>query len=144
MIGQGLTGGGAQLAALLEEREGNSATLCNEVTKLTTALQEYQDMVQTQQESHSQTVSSLTAQLRDTQKELREKDKEKKEAERAEQNIRADRERAERKLRDSLEKRDKLIEQILLDSEERDHLFRELQQNLQNKREPLTAVKHTL
>ena len=28
------------------EREGNSAILCMEVTKLTTALQEYQDMVQ--------------------------------------------------------------------------------------------------
>ncbi|XP_034554072.1 uncharacterized protein si:ch73-95l15.5 [Notolabrus celidotus] len=141
---QGLTGGGPQLAAWLVEREGDSATLCNEVTKLTTALQEYQDIVQTQQESHSQTVSSLTAQLRDTQQELREKEKEKKEAVRAWQNIREDRERAERKLRDSLEKRDKLIEQILLDAEERDHLFRELQQNLQNKREPLTAVKHTL
>lgn len=36
------------------------------------------------------------------------------------------------------------LKQILLDAEERDHLFRELQQNLQNKREPLTAVKHTL
>ncbi|CAJ1062834.1 uncharacterized protein si:ch73-95l15.5 [Xyrichtys novacula] len=136
--------GGAQLAAWLEEREGNSATLCNEVTKLTAALQEYQDMVQTQQENHSQTMSYLTAQLRDSQQELREKEKEKKEADRAWQNVREDRERAERKLRDSLEKRDRLIEQILLDAEERDHLFRELQQNLQNKREPLTAVKHTL
>ncbi|XP_041648461.1 uncharacterized protein si:ch73-95l15.5 [Cheilinus undulatus] len=144
VIGQDSAGGGTHIAAWLEEREGNSATLCNEVTKLTTALQEYQDMVQTQQESHSQTVSSLTAKLRDTQQELREKEKEKKEADRAVQNIGEDRERAERKLRESLEKRDKLIEQILLDSEERDHLFRELQQNLQNKHEPLTAVKHTL
>ncbi|XP_060905978.1 uncharacterized protein si:ch73-95l15.5 isoform X1 [Labrus mixtus] len=144
VIGQDLAGGGAQLAAWLEEREGNSATLCNEVTKLTTALQEYQDMVQTQQESHSQTVSSLTAELRDTRQELRQKEKERKEAARAVQNLRQDGERAERKLRDSLEKRDKLIEQILLDAEERDHLFKELQQNLQNKREPLTAVKHTL
>uniref|UniRef100_UPI0037E8E287 cingulin n=1 Tax=Semicossyphus pulcher TaxID=241346 RepID=UPI0037E8E287 len=144
VIVKGSTGGGAQLAAWLEEREGNSATLCKEVTKLTTALQDYQDMVQTLQESHSQTVSSLTAQLRDTRQELREKEKEKKEAERASWNNREDREREERKLRDSLEKRDKLIEQILLDAEERDHLFRELQQNLQNKREPLTAVKHTL
>ncbi|XP_073341636.1 uncharacterized protein [Pagrus major] len=144
LIGQGLAGGGAQLAALLEDREGNSATLCEEVTKLTTALQEYQDMVQSQQQSHSQMVSSLTAQLRDTQQELREKEKQKKEADRAWQNIREDREREERKLRASLEKRDKLIEQILLDAEERDHLFRELQQNLQNKREPLTAIKHTL
>uniref|UniRef100_A0A3Q3X1K2 Short myomegalin-like EB1 binding protein N-terminal domain-containing protein n=1 Tax=Mola mola TaxID=94237 RepID=A0A3Q3X1K2_MOLML len=65
VIGQGLAGGGAELAAFLEDREGNSATLCEEV-------------------------------------------------------------------------------QILLDAEERDHLFRELQQNLQNKREPLTAFKHTL
>nr|XP_020500144.1 GRIP1-associated protein 1-like [Labrus bergylta] len=144
VIGQDLAGGGAQLAAWLEEREGNSATLCNEVTKLTTALQEYQDMVQTQQESHSQTVSSLTAELRGTRQELRQKEKERKEADRAVQNLRQDGERAERKLKDSLEKRNKLIEQILLDAEERDHLFKELQQNLQNKREPLTAVKHTL
>ncbi|XP_070767888.1 putative leucine-rich repeat-containing protein DDB_G0290503 [Enoplosus armatus] len=141
---QGLAKGGAELAALLEDREGNSAILCNEVTKLTTALQEYQDMVQSQQENHSQAVSSLTAQLRDTRQELREKEKEKKEADRAWQNNREDREREERKLRHSLEKRDKLIEQILLDAEERDHLFRELQQNLQNKHEPLTAIKHTL
>lgn len=46
MIGQGLAGGGAQLAALLVDKEENSATLCSEVTKLTAALQEYQDMVQ--------------------------------------------------------------------------------------------------
>ncbi|XP_049902858.1 uncharacterized protein si:ch73-95l15.5 [Epinephelus moara] len=129
---------------LAEDGEGNSATLCEEVTKLTTALQEYQDMVQSQQESHSQTVSSLMDHLRDTRRELREKEREKKEADRAWQNSREDRDREERRLRDSLEKRDKLIEQILLDAEERDHLFSELQQNLQNKREPLTAIKHTL
>lgn len=144
VTGQGLAGGRAELAVLLRDREENSATLCKEVIKLTTALQEYQDMVQNQQESHSQTVSSLTAQLRDTRQELREKEKEKKETHRAWQNNREDREREERKLRESLEKRDKLIEQILLDAEERDHLFTELQQNLQNKREPLTAIKHTL
>ena len=59
MIGQGLTGGGAeaalasqlkekesQLAALLKDREGNSTTMCQEVAKLTAALQEYQTMVQ--------------------------------------------------------------------------------------------------
>lgn len=46
LIGQQLAGGGAQQTALLEEREGISTTLCEEVTKLTTALQEYQDMVQ--------------------------------------------------------------------------------------------------
>ncbi|XP_070691328.1 myosin-9 [Pempheris klunzingeri] len=144
VIGHGSSRGGAELAALLEDRERNSATLCTEVTKLTTALQEYQVIVQNQQESHSQTVSSLTEQLRDTQRDLREREKEKKEADRASQNNREDREREERRLRDSLEKRNKLIEQILLDAEERDHLFRELQQNLQNKREPLTAIKHTL
>lgn len=65
---------------------------------------------QNQQESHGQTVSSLTEQLRDTRQELREKSKEKKESERAWQNEREDREREGRKLRDSLEKRDKLIE----------------------------------
>ncbi|XP_039886815.1 uncharacterized protein si:ch73-95l15.5 isoform X1 [Simochromis diagramma] len=144
VTGQQSGGGGAELAAMLKDQEESSATLCQEVTKLTTTLQEYQDMVQSQQESHSRTVSSLTAQLRDARQELREKEKKKKEADRALQNDREDRERGERRLGDSLEKRDKLIEQILLDAEERDHLFRELQQNLQNKREPLTAVKHTL
>lgn len=144
VTGQQSGGGGAELAAMLKDQEESSATLCQEVTKLTTTLQEYQDMVQSQQESHSRTVSSLTAQLRDARQELREKKKKKKEADRALQNDREDRERGESRLRDSLEKRDKLIEQILLDAEERDHLFRELQQNLQNKREPLTAVKHTL
>ncbi|XP_040901148.1 golgin subfamily A member 5 [Toxotes jaculatrix] len=144
VTGQEMEGGGTGQAAVLKERERNSANLCQEVTKLTTTLQEYQDMVQNQQESHSQTVSSLTGQLRDTRQELRKKEKEKKEADRAWQNTREDRERDERKLRDSLEKRDKLIEQILLDAEERDHLFRELQQNLQNKLEPETAMRHTL
>ena len=55
-------------------------------------------------------MSSLTGELRDTRRELRDKEKNKKEAERAWQNIREDGERQERKLRDSLDKRDKLIE----------------------------------
>ncbi|XP_058503594.1 uncharacterized protein si:ch73-95l15.5 [Solea solea] len=131
-------------AALLGEREVNSATLCQEVTKLTTALQEYQDMVQSQQQKYSETVSSLRTQLRDTRQDLREKEKEKKEAERSWQTTREDGEREDRKLRDSLDKRDKLIERILLDAEERDRVFRELQLNLHNKPHPLTAVKHTL
>ncbi|KAI4811966.1 hypothetical protein KUCAC02_014824 [Chaenocephalus aceratus] len=76
---------------LAVDREGNGPTLCKEVEQLTTALQEYQAMVQNQQQSHSQTV---------------------------------------------------VLPQILVDAEERDHLFRELQQNLQNK--PLTGIKHTL
>ncbi|CAI5661668.1 unnamed protein product [Oreochromis niloticus] len=122
------------LTAVLQEKEALIRTFKEQLEK----------GVESHQESHSRTVSSLTAQLRDARQELREKEKEKKEADRALQNDREDRERGERRLRDSLEKRDKLIEQILLDAEERDHLFRELQQNLQNKREPLTAVKHTL
>ncbi|KAM6910491.1 uncharacterized protein FYW49_012432 [Xenentodon cancila] len=143
-IGQQPSVGGAELAALLRDREGKSATLCQEVTKLTAALQEYQDIVQTQQEGHSQVVSSLTAQLRDAQQQLREKNKETKEAGRGWRDSREDRQREERRLRDSLEKRDHFIEQILLDAEERDRLFRELQRSLQRKQEPLTGIKHTL
>lgn len=133
--GQGLAEGGAQ---------ENSAILCEEVTKLTTALQEYQDIVQQQQQTHDRMVSSSTAQLKDTRQELREKQKEKKEAERFWQNYKDDQEAEGRRLRESLQSRDKLIEQILLDAEERDHTFRELQQKVLNKREPLTAIKHTL
>ncbi|KAM4736075.1 uncharacterized protein FYW61_006371 [Anableps anableps] len=124
--------------------EENSAILCQEVTSLTAALQEAQQLLQAQQQNHSQTVSSLAAQLRDAQQELRQKEKEKKEADRAWRNSREDGEREERRLRESLQKRDRLIEQILVDAEERDHLLQELQQDLQNKREPVTAVKHTL
>ncbi|XP_029360753.1 interaptin [Echeneis naucrates] len=138
VTGQGMSGEGAGETT---EREGNGAILCQEVTHLATALQEYQDMLQLQQESHSQAVSSLKGQLKDAQLELREREKEKKEAERAWRTIGEDREREERRLRESLEKRDKLIEQILLDAEERDHLLRELQQNLHNKHEAVTAVK---
>lgn len=39
-------GQAAQLTELWEERERNSATLCQEVTKLTSTLQEYQELVQ--------------------------------------------------------------------------------------------------
>ncbi|XP_026173009.1 uncharacterized protein LOC113136409 [Mastacembelus armatus] len=131
-------------AAVLKHVEENGAIFCQKVTELTSALQEYQDTVQNQQESHSQTVSSLTAQLRNARQELRQKEDEKKETERAWQNLRDDREREERKLKERLDKRDRLIEQILVDAEERDHLFREMQHNLSNKREPVTAVKHTL
>lgn len=65
---------------------------------------------QQQQDSHSQTVSSLTTQLRDARQELREKTKEKKDADRAWQNYKDDWQTAERKLKDNLQRRDKLIE----------------------------------
>ncbi|XP_037532663.1 cingulin [Nematolebias whitei] len=136
-IGPQLSGGGAELTE-------NGAILCQEVTKLTAALQESQKELQAERDRHSREVSSLMDRLRGLQQELREVQKERKEAERAQQNQREDREREERRLRDNLMKRDKLIEQVLVDAEQRDHLFRELQQNLQNRREPVTAVKHTL
>ncbi|XP_055781654.1 uncharacterized protein LOC129857437 isoform X1 [Salvelinus fontinalis] len=157
VISQGVSGGGAEGAlasqlkekeslviAWLQDREEHSATMCQEFSKLATALQDYQAIVQEQQQNHSQTVSSLSKQLKDTLNDLRERGKENKEAQRAWRSEKDDKEREERKLRESLEKRDKLIEQVLLDSEERDHLLKELQQNLLNKFEPMIAVKHTL
>ncbi|KAF7226512.1 myomegalin [Nothobranchius furzeri] len=144
VIGQQSSEGGAEAGVLFKDGEENSPTLCQEVTRLTAALQEIQEQKRTQQVTYSQALSSLTAQLGDLQRELREKEKERKEAERTWQNNQEEGEREERKLRDILVKRDKLIEQILLDSEERDQLLRELQQNFQNKHDALTAVKHTL
>ncbi|XP_062321273.1 uncharacterized protein si:ch73-95l15.5 isoform X2 [Osmerus eperlanus] len=145
VIGHGMSGGRAEgaLASQLQDKEAlltvwikgrdeQSATLCQEVTKLTTALNDYQNMVQEQQETHSQTVSLLKEQLCETQNKLRERCRENKEVEKAWEKEKQDRERKEWKLRDSLEMRNKLIEQVLLDSEERDHLFQELQQNLLN------------
>ncbi|XP_054637741.1 uncharacterized protein si:ch73-95l15.5 isoform X2 [Dunckerocampus dactyliophorus] len=124
VICQGLAGGGAEatlasqlrekqshLAALLKEREGHSTTLCQEVTKLTAALQDYQTVVESQQENQARTTSSLMAQLNDARRALRGEEKRRKEADRTRQNQREDSERVERKLRDSLEKRDQLIEE---------------------------------
>lgn len=81
-----------------------------DITSVHLSLLELLLFQQYQQKSHSQMVSSLTAQLRDVQQELREKEEEKKEAKRAWQNSREDWGMEERKLRDNLEKRDKLIE----------------------------------
>ncbi|XP_010904015.2 uncharacterized protein si:ch73-95l15.5 [Esox lucius] len=157
VISQGVSGGGAEgalatqlkekenlLTVLLKDREKNSNAMCQEVFKLNSALQDYQVLMQEQRQKHGQTVSSLSQQLKDTQNQLRERGKESREAEWAWLCEKQDREREERKLRESLEKRDKLIQQVLLQSEERDNLMKELQQNLLNKCEPLTAVKHTL
>ncbi|XP_032414679.1 uncharacterized protein LOC116717416 isoform X2 [Xiphophorus hellerii] len=134
----------AQAAARWETAEENSATLCEEVTKLSAAVQASQDLLQAQQQSHAQTVSSLTARFRDAQQQLRRAEEQQKKTDRERRTSREDGERRERLLRESLQKRDRLIEQILVDAEERERLLQDLQQNLQNKREPVTAVKHTL
>ncbi|XP_023186810.1 uncharacterized protein LOC111608126 isoform X1 [Xiphophorus maculatus] len=138
------TGSEAQAAAPRETAEENSATLCEEVTKLSAAVQASQDLLQAQQQSHAQTVSSLTARFRDAQQQLRRAEEQQKKTDRERRTSREDGERRERLLRESLQKRDRLIEQILVDAEERERLLQDLQQNLQNKREPVTAVKHTL
>nr|XP_023658445.1 uncharacterized protein LOC111839077 [Paramormyrops kingsleyae]XP_023658446.1 uncharacterized protein LOC111839077 [Paramormyrops kingsleyae]XP_023658447.1 uncharacterized protein LOC111839077 [Paramormyrops kingsleyae] len=157
VIGQGLSGGGAEgalayqlreketmLSGWLKDREEHSASMWQEVNQLTTALQELQTAVQAQGDNHGQTVSTLTAQLRDTQTALREREKESKKTLREWQREREDRSREERKLRENLEKRDELIQQVLFDSEERDRQLTELQQNALSKLEPRTALKDTL
>lgn len=65
---------------------------------------------QHQQESHSQTVTSLTAELRDLRLELRKKEKERRESERAWRSSREDWKSQEGDLVDSLDRRDRLIE----------------------------------
>ncbi|XP_077577984.1 uncharacterized protein LOC144199953 isoform X2 [Stigmatopora nigra] len=158
VISQGLVGGGAEaalasqlrdkqsrLVAVLEERETESATLCREVTKLSVALQEYQNVVQSRQDNFEHTTSWLTSQLTDAKRALREQERRRKEAERTERLRQQDQERAERKLKDGLEKRDRLIQQILQDAEDRDRQMEALQCNFYNKREPcMSAIKHAL
>lgn len=65
---------------------------------------------QDQRENHKRAITALSEQLRDTLKELREKTKEKKEAELGWKKENKDRAFEEGKLRDNLQKRDKLIE----------------------------------
>ncbi|CAF90101.1 unnamed protein product, partial [Tetraodon nigroviridis] len=99
-----------EMADLLELREDSGTSLCQEVTKLTAALQEYQLMVQRQQESHRQTAASLTAELRDLRLELRKKEKKRRESERVWLSSRDDWRTEEGKLMDSLDRRDRLIQ----------------------------------
>ncbi|XP_072317698.1 uncharacterized protein [Eucyclogobius newberryi] len=134
----------SELAAVIKEREQNSATMCQEVTKLTTALQQYQNLVQAQQESHGQVVSSLTNQLSDVHAQLRARERERRERARDGERERDEGERQKSKLRLRVDQRDRLIEQILEDAEEQERLFREIQQNLQNKFHPTTGIKYTL
>lgn len=65
---------------------------------------------QQQQESHSQTVSSLTAELRGLRLELRTREKERRETERAWRSRGEDWKTEEAKLRDNLDRRDRLIQ----------------------------------
>ncbi|KAJ8290154.1 hypothetical protein GJAV_G00009350 [Gymnothorax javanicus] len=157
VIGQGVSGGGAEgalayqlkeketlLAGWLKDREEESASLCREVTQLTTALKDSETLLETQKASHVETVSTLSEQLRDAQKALRQKESETKEAERERQREREETDGELNKLRESLEKRDELIQQVLIDSEQRDQLLMELQQSVLTKTAPHTALKHTL
>ncbi|KAG5856607.1 hypothetical protein ANANG_G00009720 [Anguilla anguilla] len=157
VIGQGVSGGGAEgalacqlkeketlLAGWLTDREEESATLWQEVTRLTEVLNDSETLMQTQRASHSETVSTLSEQLRDAQEALRQRARESKETERKRQKEREEREGELRKLRQSLEKRDELIQQVLLDSEQRDQQLMELQQRILTKTAPQTALKHTL
>uniref|UniRef100_M4AFR7 Si:ch73-95l15.5 n=1 Tax=Xiphophorus maculatus TaxID=8083 RepID=M4AFR7_XIPMA len=71
---------------------------------LRTVLQSSQDV------SHAQTVSSLTARFRDAQQQLRRAEEQQKKTDRERRTSREDGERRERLLRESLQKRDRLIE----------------------------------
>ncbi|KAJ8354531.1 hypothetical protein SKAU_G00220980 [Synaphobranchus kaupii] len=157
VIGQGVPGGEAEgalayqlkeketlLAGWLKDREEDSASLWQEVTRLTAALKNSETLMQTQRAGHIETVSTLSDQLRDSQKALRQRERESKEIERERQKEREERNGELRKLKESLEKRDELIQQVLLDSEQRDQQLMELQQSILTKTAPQTAVKHTL
>ncbi|KAG9264922.1 hypothetical protein AMEX_G21266 [Astyanax mexicanus] len=157
LIGRGLPGEGAEtalasqvqekealLAACLRDQEQHTATMRKEVSKLSMALKEAETVIQDQRQSHKQAIAELTEQLRDVRKELREMSKENKQAEQAWKAEQAQRRLEEEKLRESLQKRDKIIEQVLLDAEKRDGMLIELHQNIYSKLEPRDALKHTL
>ncbi|CAN9514160.1 unnamed protein product [Ophioblennius macclurei] len=143
------------LAAVLQEKEAqlqqheraagggagggtsDGATLCLEVSRLTDSLQEFQQLVQVQQQSHHASLSRFSSQLQEARQALREEERSRKEAQRRQE----EQQRKKEKLREALRRRDILIQEILQDAERRDFLFTELKQN---KLEPVTAVKHTL
>ncbi|XP_028834873.1 uncharacterized protein LOC114789725 [Denticeps clupeoides] len=157
VIGKGVAGCGAEaalarqltekdavLTSCLRDKEEQGDAMWQEVNRLAAALNDAQATLQDQRVRHQEAISTLSEQLRETRRELRDKGKAIKDAEGTWTGERVERDRVERKLRESLEKRDKLMEQILLDSEGRDQMLTELQQNILSKLEPRTALKHTL
>lgn len=73
-------------------------------------IQSFAFLRQHQQESHSQTVNSLAAELRDMRLELRKREKERRESERVWLNSREDWKTEEEKLMHNLQRRDRLIQ----------------------------------
>lgn len=157
LIGRGLPGGGAEgalasqvreqeslLSVCLKDWEVHTATTRQEVSKLYTALDEAEAVIQDQRQSHKQAITELSEQLRDSRKELREMIKDTKQAEHAWKTERAKRDLEEVRLRECLQKRDKLIEQVLLDAEKRDGMLIEIHQDIFSKFEPRVGLKHTL
>ncbi|KAG1952226.1 myomegalin [Pimephales promelas] len=157
LIGRGLEGGGAEsglvnqlrekealLVASFRDREELSTTMLQEISRLSSALTDAENLILDQRENHKRAITALSERLKDTLKELREKTKETKEAELGWKKENKERAFEEVKLRDNLQKRDKLIEQVLLELEERDGVLSELKHNISSKLGPKTALKHTL
>lgn len=129
--------GAGALTAMLQERASgggaSTATLSQEVKRLSDSLQNYRDLVQRQQREAAAAVR-LQEELQEQRRAVREESRGRREAQRRQE----EQQREEERLREALRSRDCLIQEILKDAERRDFLFTELQQN---KVEPL---KHTL
>ncbi|XP_030225928.1 uncharacterized protein si:ch73-95l15.5 isoform X1 [Gadus morhua] len=157
VIGQGMSGGGAEvalanqlrekevlLAACLKDREDISTTLWKEINKMSAALQEHSEIHKKQRECRSVAIGGgeqreeepreveEEERRREESRERRGLERELKEVQRSLEREKEEREREERRLNEALEMRDRLIEKILWDSAERDRLFRDVQQNLLN------------
>ncbi|XP_053363700.1 uncharacterized protein LOC128533455 [Clarias gariepinus] len=157
LIGRGLPGGGAEVAlanqvreqesllsVCLKDWEEHTATTSQEVPNLCTSLEKSEAVIQDQKQSHKKAIAELTEQLKDSRKQLRELMKESKLAEHAWKTERSKRDLEEGRLRGGLQKRDKLIEQVLLDAEKRDGMLIELHQDIFSKVEPRVGLKQTL
>ncbi|MGH0174860.1 UNVERIFIED_CONTAM: hypothetical protein FKN15_069205 [Acipenser sinensis] len=154
VIGQGLEGAGAaaQLANQLQEKEAmlgqvlreqkeQSDAHWQEVKQLLTALESRENIIQEQSAQHSQALSQSSLELCEAQRELRERERERA---REESGAALEREREERGLRSMLEQRDRLIQQVLADAEEKDGLLFELQQQIGEHYDFRTGMKQTL
>ncbi|TSN03394.1 Lysosomal thioesterase PPT2-A [Bagarius yarrelli] len=157
LISRGLPGGDAEgalasqvkeqeslLSVCLKDWETHTVTTSQEVSKLCTALDKAEAIIQNQRQSHKQAITELSEQLRDSHKELREMLKIAKQAEQGWKAEKAKRDKEEGRLREGLQKRDKVIEQVLLDAEKRDGMLIELHQDIFSKVQPIVGLKQTL
>ncbi|XP_039624684.1 uncharacterized protein si:ch73-95l15.5 [Polypterus senegalus] len=130
----------AILHQILEEQKDQEDAHWKQVKQLLTALENREKILQDQSARHAEALSGITQELREAHKKLR---KYEKEIQKHEKKVNMW-EREKRKLNFALRQTYQIFQQILLDSEEKDHLLLMLQEHIKEHSDFKTGMKQSL